>query len=1273
MALSALTSLVLVFYLLYGFYQAGGDTTQNSALDTTITTTITTTIPQCSSPLGKQEYYLPILGTVDIDPEATVPGLIMTDLDLRSRYEPKVFAFWGADPLMKVPGGWPLCVRIYQKSISHYTNPKIAFANLQRWIVNSIDEDPKTHAIWVGYNRAPNIKTATALDAKQIATVGRAANLELEDKNVYTFFLRLSASLRGVMQPMWGFYTIWAWKAVIFLYHTEPEGLDNFGLLLEYAAKLGVPTAFFHTVPISAAIPFQNDMAFGQLTGVAMLAVRLVFFAGTKGFEHMAVANGLDLRTLMIYVMMRAGLWMPEFQVIQDWHAFYSVFALTNQSFLENHGKPNHGAFMGAQSNAISAPIQAIYFPVMFRLFGYVGHLNQVNLSLPQTQLRYGITFYEKPLFNKFMTSLAEMGGLEAWFWGDGMIWNVVNADYVNREVLSSACFWRNGGTAKSLNASMRVSCNLVSTKYGSRNTSMVWPYDYDKYGTWVENYLLFGPAWIRDAETNISSAVQTVVLWCDGAIWDDGCVIAGENMGFPMPVWSDGYERENPPTKYRNCTPGMSMKLHGDCQWCTAGKFTEKVGMTECLRCPTGYHSDGQSSSCTICGRGKFAQETGSEKCVTCSVGSFTAADGESKCELCAKGSWSKIAGATACIPCTGSLTTQFPGEIDESNCVCPRNTYKSNKLGAMKCEGCMEGLACEKNWPKNWATFGGEVVLEKNYFSWKSSQHSSFLCSNATGSCPGGPPEFCDGDRTGFLCTECKDSGYIKDGACETCPFFFRMFLALVFILATLGIFGMYYLANGLLTVNVDHPQGFFVFVGVLITILQIFGVVKNLQVPWPQGQHDFMDRSSVVFALDANSLPLSCIVNEKAVDQYIVQNCCAFVLMFLVMLLFYFMSLLSKIAKKVNLLWSSGKSMNVAGQISQALFIAFCTAMVRPMQCYDHPNGDQSVIMYPSVLCWDGGDHTGMMIVSAIVCLCYIIPFIAWCIYGCMTACAQSANSNHDFMCRYRFLLYRFRPDYWWWGVVFLFRQTTLAFATVVPASNPHAQVFFTAGVLTMYIYVVCLFWPWINSEITFLDSATCLLLVFFLLSATQFLPAAPETKGRVQYLLLSMLCVGIVCGRFFIIFVVSACKHGLFYEFGNDKPDRLHLCTQWIAFVHYLNQEQSHNIINVVHKMNMFDRKLLQDTVISWVANSEAIIPDIRVPAGTRLNKIASKFTCSEDMLATAENRTSNIQAPGKVLATDVGSSPFAEVVSHEHIKAHPRSFRILASSGTTGLV
>jgi len=232
------------------------------------------------------------------------------------------------------------------------------------------------------------------------------------------------------------------------------------------------------------------------------------------------------------------------------------------------------------------------------------------------------------------------------------------------------------------------------------------------------------------------------------------------------------------------------------------------------------------------------------------------------------------------------------------------------------------------------------------------------------------------------------------------------------LVFILATLGIFGMYYLANGLLTVNVDHPQGFFVFVGVLITILQIFGVVKNLQVPWPQGQHDFMDRSSVVFALDANSLPLSCIVNEKAVDQYIVQNCCAFVLMFLVMLLFYFMSLLSKIAKKVNLLWSSGKSMNVAGQISQALFIAFCTAMVRPMQCYDHPNGDQSVIMYPSVLCWDGGDHTGMMIVSAIVCLCYIIPFIAWCIYGCMTACAQSANSNHDFMCRYRFLLYRFR---------------------------------------------------------------------------------------------------------------------------------------------------------------------------------------------------------------------------------------------------------------------
>jgi len=1237
------------------------------------TTTTTTALPQCTSPLGLQEFYIPA-ATGAAEPYHLLPGMILSDLDLRARYDPEVRRYFGSDFMNKVPGGFDPCLRLHQKSvIEYYNNPKYLFGNMTPWVLNSADDPIQTHTVWLGYE-ALAMRAAVPLDALNIVTVSRERDIETDNEEIFTYFLRQGEYRPLMVQPLWGFYTIWQWKSLLLVYPIEKAGLAYLEMLSDMLFNANVPFQFFYTVGLRYTHPFMHETVNQQMKEVIKLPVRLLFLVGSYGVEHEQIREDhLDFRTLTVDVMVSCGVWMPTFQVIQDENGVWNSKFLTNNTFMAKFGKPGYGTYMYTSSRALTPADFAIWLPAYIARFAYSGHLNQVNLSSPEIQDRYGVTYYDKGTRDKLMRTHAIAGGLEGLFWFSGTddmnseLWNIIHTDFMNREMLASACYWKNGGVAKFRDAPLRFHCNLVSTLYGTPGTNMIWPYDYTETGNRVENSCLYGYQWADPDDVSTRSNWNPIVL-CDGPKRDSGCYLGGNNIGFPSPIWSDGSVNETPPTQYRNCTPGMFQTPIGHCDWCPAGRYTITVDAAACIRCQPGYYSLAQATSCIGCSIGKFSPESGSETCLLCNPGSFTAEDGKTQCALCAQGSFSQTRGKTACISCKSPLTTQFPGEADASKCVCPLNTYKESNGS---CKSCMEGLACEANWPNNWAANGDAAILQKDYFSWKDDQFSTFLCSNNTGSCPGGPSEFCDGGRTGFLCTECqKDNHHIEDGVCEKCPVFYSMFLGIIIVLMIVGILGLYYLANGSLFVNVDHPQGFFVFLGLVITVLQVFGIVKKLSVPWPQGQYDFMHGSSLVFALDANSIPMACVVGSNVISQYAVQSSAAFVMVFLVMALMFIMNSLCRAFQNEKLMWKRGKAMNAAGQLSQALFIAFCIAMVRPLRCYDHPNGDQSVMTFPSVLCWDGLEHTAMMIVSAIVLFFYILPFIAWCVYGCLRAPARSSEGNHEFLQTFRFLLYRFRPDLWWWGIVFLLRQTILAFAIVVPASNPHAQVFYTSSVITIYVFVVCIFWPWITTEMSLLDAGTCCLLILFLLCATQFLPAAPEAQGKVKYLLAVMLLVGLLCGRYVVILVLGAAKHGVFSEFGGDKPDRLVLCAQWIAFLHSCEKQQSKTIINAVCKMNAFDRKRLQSVMVSWLAYAEVVMDDVPI-ATSRLTQIPSRTKVGEAMLADGQSRVSHIKPDSDIAfrASEITTTDATELINHEHIKDLPRILRISASSGT----
>ena len=163
---------------------------------------------------------------------------------------------------------------------------------------------------------------------------------------------------------------------------------------------------------------------------------------------------------------------------------------------------------------------------------------------------------------------------------------------------------------------------------------------------------------------------------------------------------------------------------------------------------------------------------------------------------------------------------------------------------------------------------------------------------------------------------------------------------------------------MGDGRLTVNADNPLAVFSFPWFdrNMSSAQICWVMKSLNIPWPTSVNQLMTGSSALFTLDADSFALQCAVGSSAITLYCVQ----------VLALYHVRSLhfgskcVVGIAKWPDIAWQKDKTFNVAGQVLQALFIAFCGSMRKPLQCFDHPNGKRSMTIYPQVLCDEGDAH-------------------------------------------------------------------------------------------------------------------------------------------------------------------------------------------------------------------------------------------------------------------------------------------------------------------------
>lgn len=623
------------------------------------------------------------------------------------------------------------------------------------------------------------------------------------------------------------------------------------------------------------------------------------------------------------------------------------------------------------------------------------------------------------------------------------------------------------------------------------------------------------------------------------------------------------------------NCNPGFYYSAAATaCQACQPGTITSLFGRR----------------SCKVCGAGTFSISLAGVECTGCSMGKFASGAGQSLCDYCPDGSFSNITHLASCFQCPEGFTTAEIASTKYADCKCPEGTYEA--ADRKVCTPCLGGMYCpfgsmEANIPSGPGDedSGTYPEVRQGYYSSYDDPLSVYQCGLQS-YCPGGGPQSCVGDRYGLGCSLCPPGKNPTETGCVDCN---PTTTALAVALVSLGFLafplGLYYAANSRVSVVTTGLSGCTVSGGIVVTSVQVLATYQRLELPWPESSGDFMKSLEfVLFELDA--VGVQCVIGNKAVENYMMRVMFSWMMIALFFVIHLFFKVLHKITRVPA--WDIKKTVNSIGAFLQIAFVSLVGITVMPLHCYPHPNNQKSVVIYPEILCWEGGTQTSLIFLSVFLMLSLIAPFLVANIVATIKAPAASrkwGGESRVIIC-FRFLLYRFRPDVWWWGNVFSARQLLIAFTPTIAANDANVQMMLVASTLIVYMILMGVFWPWKTSELNMLDLLCVMLLLMTAVAAGSFMKQTQASAAH-EGLLLAFLIFVVLANCSLIVYAgyVFFAK-GAKGSFGAQYPrkkDLTRFAHEWRALCSYHKGLTNEECIAWMRAMSNFDRYAINMTI------------------------------------------------------------------------------------------
>eukprot|EP00439_Symbiodinium_sp_Y106_P040540 s2809_g4.t6 len=596
------------------------------------------------------------------------------------------------------------------------------------------------------------------------------------------------------------------------------------------------------------------------------------------------------------------------------------------------------------------------------------------------------------------------------------------------------------------------------------------------------------------------------------------------------------GYEALNG-TSCRACGVGFYKReaAAASCSPCGAGTFNNQTAQAECAFCGPGYFAPEGSTQCSACPLNEVAPAPGSASCNRCGDGFTTTQVGSTACSRCRAGTFRS--NETQCVHCAGDKTTAFQGAVLKSDCICPAGKYlrdglTGDSVEAMSsgtCVECSDGMDCPLGSDlRIWASFlaGAEMdpedqlfpLLQPGYYSTPEEPTQAYKCG-APSHCPGGRPGTCAEGRVGTPCGRCEAGSKFEDGQCIPCGGSDSLLFAAGAVVMAFAIPTFYYFMNSPMTSKASTMLSTTMAFGMTLTLLQTVGLVGLVSLSWPSYMQPFLDFVSI-FMLDLESLNFDCVGTASATRYGISVMVWPAVLIWLVVCV-----LLSKLGPR-KMRFVRAKALSTLGQLFQIGFTIIAKTSLMPFMCYSHPNGKSSVLRFSDVICWEEqSGHTTMVIfgifMTTMMILCW--STLVWTHSAtplAVEAPKRSANGDHFFLSATRFLFFRFRTDYWWYGTWFILRGPLLSLPVVIFTDLPQVQLFVMTAVLVTYMVMQLTTWPWKTPLINLADGAMSMMFILLLAVGASFLDSL-EGEARAAAASLAVAVLGIL---YFIAFVL-----------------------------------------------------------------------------------------------------------------------------------------------------
>ncbi|CAK9010580.1 unnamed protein product [Durusdinium trenchii] len=665
------------------------------------------------------------------------------------------------------------------------------------------------------------------------------------------------------------------------------------------------------------------------------------------------------------------------------------------------------------------------------------------------------------------------------------------------------------------------------------------------------------GPTRNTTVQNVTVSDLDTQMFYLDFEAQDNGAqVIQVDINGLPAIMSPVVLKVEPAPLRDLLCPPGYAANEEGLCMICPAGTASlgglapcrpcdpgtkqPLEGQANCESCPVGeYQAESAAAACIPCEPGSSSRgKTGSRACSPCEPGQEAPESGMERCTACRRGYYSEQEGAAHCLQCQGGKGTSEQGTTDPSLCIClegERLLRDSNM--SEHCVSCGIGLSCTagNGDPEQLAGFWVDVVdAERKVLS-------VFRCRNVL-ECPAGPLGGCASGREGRACNNCE-SWYqpSNDGTCDPC----EGVDALPVLWVILGVLLLSFLTWAFAQTSLARQRlgqvTVFLTAGQVIVLMQLMAALKSLEFQWAGPAVPVLQALSLL-AFDLDFMNLGCVVANDGPTLSFFSQLMAYPVFSVCMLLVWWC-----MTKCQRGIFKGSELLNINGLVLMTLYVTLTIVSLLPWQCVRNPNGTLTMQTQPGVVCFDSDEHTGLLALSALGMIMYPIPMLAVSIQATVMYPSYVASGQGLVVVnRYRFIFERFRASRYFFGVLYLVRNTLLSLIPVVLANFPSVQVAMLACVMLMGVIIQMRAWPWRTQVANLTDMVFSSGVVLFLVIAGPILDFETEADEKSYAMFLSWsFCLLLLtfCLAFFIVAVIYLQR-----RFNPVKPYKVFLTHQ-----------------------------------------------------------------------------------------------------------------------------